>query len=164
MSVRNPWTEDQLVWHIPMFDKASTPDGNPTFDPPAAWVRALEAVAHDLRYLRYGRNVRIDRLTWEFGIDTNYSVHIGWDGRDGIGGFGLCEGLSMDAPFAEAAVWVAETVQWDLAGYEFVQWPSRGHHLLIPRLRAGTAVWINPHADVTVARVGELSANVTGFD
>ncbi|MFC0446994.1 hypothetical protein [Rhodococcus jostii] len=41
----------------------------------------------------------------------------------------------MDAPYPQAAVWVADTTQGELAGYDFVQWPSRGRHMLNPRLR-----------------------------
>ncbi len=70
----------------------------------------------------------------------------------GISSFGIGDGgLTMETPFAEAAAWVAEVVQDNLAGYDFVQWPSRGRHLLLPRLRDGRPVWIDPHGDVIVS-------------
>ena len=34
--------------------------------------------------------------------------------------------------YDEAVVWVADTVQTELVGYEFVQWPSEGCHLFLP--------------------------------
>ena len=66
----------------------------------------------------------------------------------------------MDAPFNEAAVWVADTVQSDLAGYEFVQWPSQGQHMLLPRTRGDCPVWIDTHTDDTVAAIGELCQHI----
>ena len=66
----------------------------------------------------------------------------------------------MDAPFTEAAVWVANTVQSDLAGYDFVQWPSQGQRMLLPRKRDDGPVWIDPHTDDTVAAVGELCQHI----
>ena len=33
--------------------------------------------------------------------------------------------------YDEAVVWVADTVQTELVGYEFVQWPSEGCHLFL---------------------------------
>ncbi|BCN59584.1 hypothetical protein GS966_12180 [Rhodococcus hoagii] len=151
----DPWN-DSLVWRLPMIDGGSGFIDGPGFDPPAPWTRALVAVGRDLRCLRYGRYADTDRLEWDLVIDGNYHVWIGWQGVRGIGGFGIGGALSMDATFGESATWVAEVVQDNLAGYDFVQWPSRGRHLLVPRLRAGEPVWVDPHGDVTVGPVGEL--------
>ncbi|QNG17914.1 hypothetical protein G4H71_04665 [Rhodococcus triatomae] len=126
----DPRREDSLVWRLPMFGGAGAPD-NPEFDLPQAWAHALDAVARDLRCLRAGRDVNLDRLAWKFAVDDEYLVAIGWDGVRGLGGFMRRDGLMLDAGYDEAVVWVADTVQTELAGYEFVQWPSEGCHLFL---------------------------------
>ncbi|QDQ99418.1 hypothetical protein FO059_15545 [Tomitella fengzijianii] len=128
----------------------------PGFAPPAAWWRALEAVARDLRCLRDGRDVDVDQLDWRLSVHDDYFVSIGWESGRLVGGFGGRTGLTMDASYGEAAVRTAESVQDHLAGYEFVQWPSRGRHLLAPRLHGSLPFWFDPHGDVTVAPIGEL--------
>ena len=138
-------------------------------------AQALAAVAQDLRCLRFGPEVVVDRLIWEFSINSDYNVTIGWQGARNIGGFShfdampmedampMDDAISMDTAFADAAVWVADIVQTKLAGYDFVQWPSRGRHLLVPRRRDGEPVWMDPHGDVTVGRIGELCKNATNY-
>ncbi|MFD4180924.1 hypothetical protein, partial [Rhodococcus sp. NPDC058514] len=145
MPLPDPWNRDSLVWRIPLAGGAAESDDNPGVDPPEAWVRALAAVALDLRCLRYGREVNVGRLVWDLAVDSEYFVSIGWQGARGVGGFSRGEGLTVDASFGEAAVWVADTVQSELAGYDFVQWPSRGRHLLLPRLLATNPAWVDPH-------------------
>ncbi|WP_243636619.1 hypothetical protein [Rhodococcus sp. Eu-32] len=147
---------DSLIWRFPLYDGAGQPMGNPGFDPPEAWRRALDAVARDLQCLRVGREVTMQRLRWEFAIDPNYDVTIGWNGADDIGGFGRGEGMSMDASYADAAAWVAEVVQHNLAGYEFAQWPSRGRYLLRPRADETGARWVDPHDGSVVGDIGSL--------
>ncbi|MDI9938607.1 hypothetical protein ACVH9Z_36950 [Rhodococcus opacus] len=156
MPIQDWWNQDSLVWHFAMFDSGPAVGEDHGVEAPEAWVRALKAVARDMRCLRYGRDVQLDGVVWELAVNSGYAVTIGWQGADGVGGFGLCHGLSMDATFGEASVWAADTVQWELAGYEFVQWPSRGHHVLVPRLREAVPVWVDPHNDGTVAAIGEL--------
>lgn len=158
MHLFDPWS-DSLVWRLSMVDDGSGFVDSPGFDPPAPWAQALAAIGRDLRCLRYGRDADTDRLVWDFAINSDYYVSIGWQGVRGIGGFGIGGGLSMDAAFSEAAAWVAEVVQDNLAGYDFIQWPSQGRHLLVPRLRAGQPVWVDPHGDVTISPIGELCDN-----
>lgn len=129
---------------------------SPGFDPPAPWAQALAAVGRDLRCLRFGRCVDTDQLVWDLSINNECRVSIGWQGVRGLGGFGVGAGLMMDATFGEAAAWIAEVVQDHLAGYEFVQWPSRGRHLLVPRLHSAESVWVDPHGDVAISPIGKL--------
>lgn len=162
LSVCEFGSEDYLLWRFAIVD--DEPDfyeaPGKRFDPPVAWVDSVVAVARDLRCLRYGPAVQPDRLMWKLSISAEYVVTIGWSGAAGISEFDLCHGLPMDAPFSEAAIWVADTVQTELAGYDFVQWPSHGRHLLKPQQVNGTPVWIDPHTDKVVCRIGELcSAN-----
>lgn len=163
MTPWSPW-DDSITWRIPLFDTVSGIDadsgtGRPSFDPPEAWARALAAVALDLRCLRHGRSVNLDRLVWDLSINGDYHVSVGWQRIRGLGGFGIGGGLTVDASYGEAAAWVAEVVQDDLAGYEFVQWPSRGRHLLHPRLHGADPVWVDPHGDVVLCPIGHLCEN-----
>ncbi|GBF17393.1 hypothetical protein Br6_04799 [Rhodococcus sp. Br-6] len=145
-------------WRIPLlFDEA--PDGVP----PALAV-AFRAVGADLQCLRYGREIRVERLVWTAKVYDD--VPGGWpgewafgldsDGKTGVGGMGAG---SHQAPLDDAAavtVRVAEGIQDYLAGYEFVQWPSSGGPLLAPTVRAGLAAWIDPRTDRMVSRIGAL--------
>jgi len=152
--LRDWLNEDALVWRFPLFEQA------PKTDAPEAWVAAFGAVARDLQCLRYGRAVTLDGLLWELIVNDEYYVIAGWHRPEeyvgDVGGFGIGHGLVMDAPVNEATVWVADVVQNELAGYEFVQWPSEGKHPLLPRLREQRPVWANPHTEDIVAPIGEL--------
>ena len=158
MPVWDPDDAEQLTWRFKVVGDVvefyDTPGAQ--LDAPQAWVEAVVVTARDLRCLRYGRAVDPDRLMWELSIGRTYAVTIGWHGTAGISGFGLCQGLSMNTSFAEAAVWVADTAQGELTGYDFVQWPSRGGHLLLPRQVDDAAVWIDPHNDRVVSLIGDL--------
>lgn len=158
-----PWPdirdEDQLTWRFTVV--VDEPDfyDNPTAggDPPEAWVDAIVAVARDLRCFQYGRDVNPDRLMWELTVGHGDTVMIGWNGTAGISGFSLCDGtMRTDASFAQAARWVADTAQTELAGYDFVQWPSQGGHLLSPRCMDDVAVWFDRHTGQMVAPIGGL--------
>ncbi|WP_305092318.1 hypothetical protein [Prescottella sp. R16] len=147
---------DRLTWQYMLSDNGFEVLDDPGFDAPPAWVDAVASVARDLRCLRHGRDVRVDRLVWEFSITTDYAVLVGWQKGGGLGGFGIGENMPMDAAFPEAAAWTADIVQTELAGYEFVQWPSRGRHLLIPKVLDGVPSWADPHTGTAVATIGAL--------
>ncbi|WP_307829601.1 hypothetical protein [Antrihabitans stalagmiti] len=156
MPLSIPFGDDVLGWQFPMFAPIGASDA------PPGWVRALEAVGRDLQFLRYGRDVDLSPLHWTLKIDEDYNVGIGWIAAGKIkGGFGAFEtggALPWDAPAAEAMVWIADLTQTELAGYQSIQWPSRGWQLLLPRLIDGVAMWVDPHGDVPVAAIGELGA------
>ncbi len=156
MTEAGPWGDDRFVWRIPLSGTAFGPMDGPGVDPPVTWRCALDAVARDLRCLRYGRELDVDGLIWELAVDGDFRVWAGWRGGRGVSGFSNGSNLTVDAAYGEAAAWIAEVVQDDLAGYEFVQWPSRGRHLLTPGVRAGEPFWVDPHGDVAVAPIGEL--------
>ncbi|MFD3430542.1 hypothetical protein [Nocardia fluminea] len=153
-----PGSQDRLVWSFRVAsDKLVFGEvPGPGIEAPPAWVDAVVAVARDLGCLRFGREVELSRLVWELGIGTEYTVTIGWKTGSGLGGFARGEGMPMDAAFCAAAVWVADTAQTELAGYEFVQWPCRGRHLLKPRQVDGTPVWVDPRTDHVICAIGEL--------
>jgi len=43
-----------------------------------------------------------------------------------------CMGSRVETSVAQAMVWLAEDVQYELTGYEFVQWPIAGKRILEP--------------------------------
>lgn len=150
--------EDCLLWRFVIVDGEPEFSESPAtrFDPPVAWVNAVVAVARDLRCLRCGPDIHPHLLVWELSIDEEYTVTIGWNGTSGISGFASCGGRTMEATFTEAAIWIADTAQTELAGYDFVQWPSGGRYLLAPRLVGAAAVWLDPRTGRVVAQIGEL--------
>ncbi|MBF6184576.1 MULTISPECIES: hypothetical protein [Nocardia] len=110
-------------------------------------MRAPAAVARTPR-----ADAAVDRLVWSLVITGEYDVVVGWERGRGIGEFGIGHGLTMDAGYGAAAVWVADVVQGRLAGREFVQWPSSGlFPLLVPRLVGSAPVWVDPHTGATIA-------------
>ncbi|MDV7337733.1 hypothetical protein R4317_32130 [Rhodococcus oxybenzonivorans] len=80
------WNQDSLVWRFAMTDGGPDFHDTPGFEPPIA------AVARDLRCLRYGRDVQVNRLVWELAVSDQYAVTLGWRGP-GVGGFNLCHGI-----------------------------------------------------------------------
>ncbi|WP_241962050.1 hypothetical protein [Rhodococcus opacus] len=107
-----------------------------------------------------------DSLVWRFAMTDGgpdfyetpgqYAVTTGWRG--------LCHGVPMDAPYPQATVWGADTAQGELTGYEFIQWPLRGRHILNPRLRQEEPVRVDAHTDTAVADIGELCEQRTAGD
>lgn len=99
-----------------------------------------------------------DGVEWTLTVFSNRSVAVGMrtlaDGAD-LGAFSAGRGFVLETTPAQAMVWVASVVQDELAGYEFVQWPSDGRRLLTPDLRGGQAVWVD-RGDRVVAPIGAL--------
>jgi hypothetical protein len=138
-------------WQFPM-------DGRPSDDLPSSWDFATAAVSRDLRYRRHGRPISFDGVAWDLTANTDGSMYIGiarlTDGAD-VGGFARGAGYAVDTTSGQAAVWLAETIQDELAGYEFVQWPMAGQRLLRPTLRDGQAQW-DASTNTVVAPIGGL--------
>jgi hypothetical protein len=145
-------------WLVPL--GTSPPD-----DLPEWWAFAVAAVSHDLGLRRHGRTIDLDHVVWNLASDADGSMYIGvvmasvgdlepqWPGRTA--------GFLVETIAAQAAVWMAETVQDELAGYEFVQWPIHGQRLLLPRIVDGAAVWVDPSSGISVAPVGGLADEPT---
>jgi hypothetical protein len=139
-------------WRIP-------PDGHAQDDVPDQWVAGVEAVGRDLGCRRYGRAVSFEGVEWELTVMSGGWVSIGMvtlaDDAD-LYQFSIGRGYALETTPAQAMVWIAEVVQDELAGYEFVQWPSDGWRLLTPELRNGEAVWVDPSTDNVVSQIGAL--------
>ena len=71
----------------------------------------------------------------------------------------------METVFADAAVWVARrSSDQNLAGYDFVQWPSRGTPSAgSSTSRRGNRCGLIRTGDVTISRIGELCKNSTNY-
>lgn len=141
-------------WRVPLVDQAPT-------DLPDQWVAALAAVAVDLQYRRHGRAISFDGVEWELRVIAEGSVSIGMtkvtDDSD-LGEFSIGRGFTLETTPGQAKVWAAEVVQDELAGYEWVQWPSDSERLLTPELRHGDAIWVDPSTERVVSQIGALCA------
>jgi hypothetical protein len=134
-------------------------DGRPPDDVPSQWAIAIAAVCRDLQCRRHGRMISFIDIAWELTVDTDGRMLIGLtrlsDDAD-LSGFTRGRGYAVDATSGQATVWIAEAIQDELAGYEFVQWPIAGHRLLDPTLSDGQALWVDPSTNTVVAPIGSL--------
>jgi hypothetical protein len=134
-------------------------DAQPPDDLPSQWVSAIAAVTRDLRCRRHGRMIGFGDVAWELAVDAGGWMLIGLarlSDNAGLYGFTRGRGYDFDATPGQATVWVAEAIQDELAGYEFVQWPMAGRRLLDPTLSDGEALWVDPATTTVVAPIGSL--------
>lgn len=150
--------EAVLEWRFAMRGGVIDLYDHPGFDGPDTWLDAVAAVARDLHCLRHGREINVDRIIWGLAVNDDWLVMVGWQGPR-LDGF-ACGGLMLDTPFAEVVAWIADAVQTELAGNEFVQWPSRGQRLLKPQLGEDGPVWIDTAAGEPVAAIGNLCKGI----
>jgi hypothetical protein len=129
----------------------------PPRDLPAAWASATRAVTRDLGCRRHGRTVSFRNVMWSILADHG-AVCVGFAlaGEADVGAYRRCMNYRLDATAAQALVWMADDVQYELAGYEFVQWPMAGRRILVPEIVDDRAVWVDPIAGTVVAAIGEL--------
>ncbi|WP_454790239.1 hypothetical protein [Mycolicibacterium lutetiense] len=138
-------------WRVPLFGGAPS-------EVPGEWVAALAAVTRDLRCRRQGRAISLEGVEWALTVFSDRSVSIGMaplTGEADLGSFSAGRGFALATTPAQAMVWAASVVQDQLAGYEFVQWPSDGWRLLAPDLEDGKAVWVDRN-DRVVSPIGAL--------
>jgi SAM-dependent methyltransferase len=139
-------------WRVPLIGQAPS-------EVPDEWGAALAAVALDLRCRRQGRVICFDGVQWELAVNSQDWVSIGMakltDASD-LGEFSIGRGYALKTTLTQAMVWVASAVQDQLAGYEFVQWPSDGWRLLDPTVRNNEPVWVDPSTGSVVSPIGAL--------
>jgi hypothetical protein len=75
-----------------------------------------------------------------------------------VGAYQRCLSYRLETSPAPALVWLAGDVQYELAGYEFVQWPIAGQRILNPRIVDDHAVWVEPGTNTVTAPIGALCA------
>ena len=146
-----------VSWHAPDQCWRFAMGGNPPADLPHAWAVAADAVARDLHCRRHGRQVTLSNMSWRF-VTSDGWLALGFEAPPGadIDSYERCMGSRVETSVAQAMVWLAEDVQYELTGYEFVQWPITGKRILEPRLIEDHAVWAEPGSNTVVAPIGEL--------
>jgi hypothetical protein len=151
-------TADRVgIWQVPVGGQAPA-------EVPAHWVSALAAVSQDLQCRRYGRTISFDDVAWVLIVHADGRVYIGITPlgvRTDVGGFERGAGYILDTTAAQAMVWIAEAIQDELAGYEFVQWPIDGQRILVPEIRDDNAVWVRRATNDVVCRIGDLCRQPT---
>lgn len=130
---------------------------DPPGDLPAAWASAARAVTRDLGCRRNGRTVSFRNVMWSILADGD-AVCVGFalTGEANVGAYQRCLEYRLDATAAQAIVWMADDVQYELAGYEFVQWPFDGRRMLQAQIVDDRAVWVDPTTGTVDAAIGEL--------
>lgn len=127
--------------------------GDPPGDLPGAWAAAAWAVSRDLACPRYGGPNSVVGMAWSFKAFDG-AIAVGFDGFSPI--YHRCMGYLLETGAAQATVWLAGDVQYELAGSEWLQWPLAGRHMLDPRIVDGQAMWMEPSADTITAPIGAL--------
>lgn len=153
MSRNNGRNRESLSWTVALHQDRFEVYECPGIEAPEPWIHAFKAVTSDLQCLRYGRSINVDKVIWNFSIDSEYLITLGWEGSES---FRVTNAWTLESSFEDVAVWVADAVQTNLSGYEFVQWPSRGGHILTPAIRNNAAVWIDPQTKKVISPIGEL--------
>lgn len=144
------WDAPELCWQFLV-------GNDPPDDLPPAWAFAARAVTRDLGCRRHGRSVSFDNVMWKITADGG-SVCVGFAlaGDADVSPYKRCRDYRLGTTAAQATVWMADDVQYELAGYEFVQWPIADRHVLVPQIIDDRAVWVDPKTNAAIAKIGEL--------
>lgn len=152
---------DTINWEFALTDR-DVPG-----DLPEQWATAIRAVTHDLHYLRLGASIVLDDVVWQLELNSSYWFSIGLRGAAGspaetMVSFVVGRGYALDSSPAQCTVWVAETVQDNLAGYNFIQWPCSGGPLFTPTIIGTTATWVLPHSSIRIPIGSLVDSQVSG--
>jgi hypothetical protein len=144
------WDAPERRWEFPIGE-------NPPSDLPAAWASASRAVTRDLGCRLHGRRISFHNVLWTILTD-NGSVCVGFElaGDADVSAYRRCLEYRLDTTTAQATVWMADDVQYELGGYELVQWPIAGQHTLIARIIDDQAVWMEPKTGAVISPIGQL--------
>jgi hypothetical protein len=143
-----------MLWESPDRCWRFAIDTDPPADLPDAWATATRAVTRDLHCRRHGRPITLTNMMWRFAVSEEW-VALGFEGAD-VGTYQRCLGYRLETSPEQALVWLADDVQYELTGYEFVQWPIAGQRILEPRIIDNHAVWVDPRTNTVTAPIGEL--------
>jgi hypothetical protein len=144
------WNAPDRCWQFLIGDDSSA-------DLPAAWATATRAVTRDPGCRRYRWPITFTNVGWCF-LACDEAVAVGFElaGDADVGAYQRCLGYRLETTAVQALVWLADDVQYELAGYEFVQWPIAEQRILIPRIIDNQAVWVDSSIDTVIAPIGEL--------
>jgi hypothetical protein len=148
-----------MSWDVPDRSWQFAIDGAPPADLPAAWATATRAVTRDLACRRYGRPITFANVLWRFVVSDDW-VALGFETRGDadVGAYQRCLSYRLETSPTQALAWLADDVQYELTGYEFVQWPIAGQRILSPRIVDNRAVWVEPATNTVTAPIGGLCA------
>lgn len=148
-----PWDAPDRQWRFAI-------GGDPPADLPPAWAIAAHAVACDLACRRHGSPIDFTKVSWGFVVSDNEWLAVGFraDTDADVGTYERCLGYRLLTSTAQATVWLADDVQEQLTGHEFVQWPIAEQRVLAARVVDGQAVWIDPGTNTAAAPIGDLCA------
>lgn len=81
-------------------------------------------MTHDLECRRDGRPIIFANVMWRFVVSDEW-VALGFEapGDADVGAYQGCPSFRVETSRAQALGWLARDVQYELTGYEFVQWP-----------------------------------------
>jgi hypothetical protein len=146
-----------MSWDVPDRSWRFAIGDDPPADLPAAWAAAARAVTRDLGCRRYGRPITFTNVAWRFVV-SDEAIAVGLDAPSTahVSAYRRCLGYLLETSAPQALVWLAGDVQYKLAGYEWVQWPIAGQHMLDPRLIDDHAVWVETNTNTVAASIGEL--------
>lgn len=146
-----------VSWDVPDRRWRFVIGDDPPADLPDTWGAAVRAVTRDLACRRHGRLITFTNVGWSFLV-SDQAIVVGFDGPSDadVGAYQRCLGYLLETSAAQALVWLAGDVQYKLAGFEWVQWPIAGQHMLDPRLVDDHAVWVEPSTNKVAAPIGEL--------
>lgn len=146
------WDAPDWCWRFAIGD-------DPPADLPAGWATATCAVTRDLDCHRHGRPITFANVMWRFVVSDEW-VALGFEapGDADVGTYRRCLSYRLETSAAQALVWLAGDVQYQLAGYELVQWPIAGQRILDPRIVDDQAVWVESSTNAITAPIGELCA------
>jgi hypothetical protein len=144
------WDAPELCWQFPIGD-------DPPADLPAEWASATRAVTRDLGCGRHGRAIGFHNVMWKIAADDG-SVCVGFavTGDADVRAYQRSLGYRLNTTAAQATVWMADDVQYELTGYEFVEWPIVDRRILVPQIIGDQAAWVDPKTEIVIARIGEL--------
>jgi hypothetical protein len=142
-----------MSWDVPDRSWRFGMGGEPPGDLPDAWAAAALAVSRDLTCQRYGGTSSVVGMAWSFQASDG-AIAVGFDGLTGI--YHRCMGYLLDTSAPQATVWLAGDVQYELAGFEWMQWPIAGQNMLDARIVDDHAVWVQPGTNAVAAPIGEL--------
>jgi hypothetical protein len=114
-------------------------------------------VTRDLDCRRHGRPITFANVGWCFVVSDEW-LAVGFEAPSdaGLGAYQRCLSYRLETSAAHATVWLADDVQYELAGYEFVQWPIAGRRILDACIVDDHAVWVDPTTDTVTASIGQL--------
>jgi hypothetical protein len=135
--------------------------GAPTTSAIASLIVPCSRVSHDL-LIDPQVTAKLRYREWWVGDDGAYTAPEGWTiiGLKGDGPAQFAVGVDLAVEDFALTARLAEVVQDELTGYEFIQWPQCPSHqrIMFPGVADSEAWWTCKGPDSHRIRIGDLSA------